>query len=423
MALFELLYDTPKDRVSVLRYRKQMAEDARKLGPKEFEKKYGSMDAEDRKAFLPNSKMDIASTFDYFKNQDPATLDKLITNEEKRIQIRTAESDKITQQAMQIAPQIKQMVQGYANMNKIKGDAAKNFGYNIGENVDPVQIVNEGMVAEANRRIRDGEGISLSQDPKNDMTCIAGVCTLAANQGVDFSKLQGMPGVVKDKQGRSIPQYNPTFTSAISKTGYQELPKGEKPRQGDIVQYFKAKGNTRELVPKHMELVTSGAFKMGAPGAQREDYETFNNYALYSDQLYDLETEGAGREKRPLNTNPDGTFTSGGWDQVRFYRLTPEAAEKAVRSKNPDAAKKLEGKRMFEQSDMAKAYQEAQQMFESGRGKNILGDDQGLLMEIVEGAGGKFANDRAGLKKVIASKAKNPVLVQRVIDQIYEANQ
>jgi hypothetical protein len=416
MALYELLSDTPKDKLSVLRFRRQMADDARRLGPKEFDQKYKTLDAEDRKAFLPNSRWDMSATYDYFKQQDLAAYDKLINVEEKRVKIRTEENNKLTQQAMSIADMLNPVVESFSTVRNIKGEAQKKYGYNPDEVVDPVEVVNQGMIKEARQRIASGEGISLSQEPKNDMTCIAGVCTLAANQGVDFSAMKGMQGVVKDKQGRYIPQYNPSFEAAKERSGYTELPKGEKPKPGDVVQYFRAE-KTGELIPKHMELVTSGAMQIPGKGDQ---YETFNNYELYSSNLYGNEDGVAepGREVRGIVKNSDGTFRSDGWDQVRFYRMNPETAEKAVAKTRPDITKKIENKRMFEQSEDFKKLQEAQQSLQSGRGMNVLGDDQGLMMEIIEGVGGNA--DRGALKKTMMTKAKNPKLVERVIDLMYE---
>jgi len=421
MALFELTNGgDPIDKLSVLRFRKQMAEDARTMGPAEFSRKYGSLSKDDKKTYLPNATWDTAATYDFFKQQDPASFTKLIGIEEKKAKIRTEENDKLTQQAMGIAEKLKPVVQSFSTINSIKGEAKKKYGYNPDEVVDPVQVVTDAMVMEANQRIKDQKGIGLSQDPKNDMTCIAGVCTLAANQGVDFSSMKGMPGVVKDAQGRYIPQYNPTFSSAVNKTGFEELSKGEKPRKGDIVQYFKAEGSMGQLVPKHMELVTSGALPIFGKG---ENFETFNNYGLYSSNLYNLGSEPGdtpGREVRDLSKRQDGTFSSGGWNEIKFYRMKPETAEKAVAKTRPDVAAKVEAKRNFEGSDDFKKFQSAQQQYQSGVGQNVLGQDQGLMMEIVEGVGGKFLADRAGLKKSLLTKAKNPKLVELVIDQLYD---
>lgn len=217
-------------------------------------------------------------------------------------------------------------LKSYVSLAKDYNNLAKNFkeksGVDLRKINDPRDFVSQKMVIDAKSRIERGKegAISVIGNPKNENTCAAGVCTIAADAGVSFDKMTGtgMTGLATDKFGRKIPQYNPLFTAQLDKTGYYELSPDEKPMPGDLIQYFEPKGSLNELVPYHMEFITD----------EKGDgkYATFNNYGLFN--------EGKG-ESEVVDARGYDKADKGRESSVnRFYRLKPEAASAAVGKDN-----------------------------------------------------------------------------------------
>lgn len=217
-------------------------------------------------------------------------------------------------------------LKSYISMAKDYDNLAENFkeksGVDLRNVKDPRDFVSQKMISDAKSRTKRGKegAIPVIGNPSAKSTCLAGVCTIAAEAGVSFDKMSGnlITGIGVDKKGRKIPQYNRLFTSQFDKTGYYELSPDEKPMPGDLVQYFEPKGSLNELVPYHMEFITDE--KGGGK------YATFNNYGLFNEgkgesEVIDARGSDKGDRGRDSSVN-------------RFYRLKPEAASAAVGKDN-----------------------------------------------------------------------------------------
>lgn len=208
---------------------------------------------------------------------------------------------------------VKSYVEKAKEFTELDNKFSSAYGVDLGPINNPSDIVAYKMIKEAKERTQKGKegGIPVIGNPLNQNTCLAGVCTIAANAGVKFNRMVGnlQSGIGTDKQGRKIPQYNPLFTSQLDRTGYYELQPGEKPKEGDLVQYFES-DDQGELTPYHMEFITED--KGGGK------YKTFNNYSLFNSgigeaEVQDMRGTDASDRGRASNVN-------------RFYRLRPEAA-------------------------------------------------------------------------------------------------
>lgn len=394
-----LFSDEPKDKVSVLNKQKQMTADAQSLSYEEWNKKYGGMDEGDIKVFMPGRVYEGKGTYEMFKGFNTGVYDKRIATEVKRIEGEKKADELLTKDANQKAGYLKNLMQTQATYDRLSTELPTKYNYDLNENLDPVEYVKSGMIREAEERIKSKKGVGLTGDPKNDMVCIKGVCTLAANQGVDFKGAFGgyKDGVDTDEQGRMIPQYNPYFSESYDKAGFEKLPKGEKPKKGDFVQYYQG-GK-----PKHMELVLGG---------DNSSLETFNNYELYNTYREDPLFQGeAGRSKRYLNNG-----NAEGWDDTVYYRVKPETATAAL-SNNTEYTKKVEGKKAYEASEDKKAYDAAVKFLSENNNTDVLGEDQGLLQDIIKGV--QSGKPKEEVIKAVIPKSKNAKLIERVISNLY----
>lgn len=190
---------------------------------------------------------------------------------------------------------------------------------------DDISYVGAKMTYDAKGRIEKGKkgGIPVYGNPLNQNTCAAGVCTVAADAGVNWNKMTGAlnTGLATDSKGRKIPQYNPLIEKQIGRAGYEEVPAGEKLRPGDIVQYYSPQEGSSmgELRARHLEFVTG-------EGNYPDIYTTFNNYGLYNE----------GKGEAWVKPNPGGKPSEGEnmreSSSTRFYRLKPEEAKRIVDS-------------------------------------------------------------------------------------------
>jgi hypothetical protein len=355
-----------------------------------------------------------------FKDTDASFFDTQLGNLDKKLALEKAAAEKaaalkaqqekedqeLTAAATPISNFFKQTSADAKTINQLSGVAKEKYGFDPNDKASPNEIIARGMVSEANQRIQNKDGIPLWYDVKNENTCINGVCTIAANQGVDFSSLKGRdPNTLKNTKGQYIPVQNASFLANLESSGYEPIPAGEFPKSGDFAQYFKAEGNMGELRPHHAEIVLNSKDAQGGV-----NLETFNNYQLTN--------TGEGLSKRSVSKTPQGGFTEGGWDDVRFYRLKPEVAEKALQ-KNPGYIKSQQGKSQYMASPEFKQLQETQGRLATAD-INILGQDKDLYQDIVTGITNN--EDKEKLKAKLIPKSKNPKLLTRVIDQVYTQN-
>lgn len=401
--MYKLFSDEPKDKVSVLKKQKKMTEDAKTMSYDEWNKAYGSMDEEDTKAFIPGRIFDGKNTYKMFKEFEPTVFDKRIDVEVKKLDGERKAEERLTSEATQKAGYLKTYLQNKSTADRIGKEIQTKYQFDPNEDLDPVSYLTSGMIKEANERIKNKQGIPLVGDEKNEMVCIKGVCSLAANQGIDFAPGFGQykdgDGVDIDEKGRVIPQYNPYFAQNYGKVGFQKLAAGEKPKKGDMVQYFT--GGT----PKHMELILEN---------KGSELETFNNYDLYNTYREQPEYSGpeVGRDRRPLRSDN----SVDGYDGTAYYRISPEAATAAL-SKNQDYQIKVKGRDAFASSEDKKALDAATKFLQDNKNTNVLGDDQGLLPDIITGI--ETGTPKQDLLKSVTPKAKNVKLVERIINNLY----
>ena len=234
-------------------------------------------------------------------------------------------------------------------LKELENTFATKYGYIPGEQIggDAHKMLVKKMIDEANQAIESGIGYNLFQDPKSEMTCINGVCTIAANAGVDFSQMANALGVVRDPEGRYIPQSNIGWAQndAYKKAGFRKLAPGELPQEGDFAQY----GDAGRL--HHMELIL---------GASPEGITTFNNYGQTLNPV-----PGSGREQRNFRK---GSLNAEDFETTQYFRLDPKT-EEAIVAKSPEYTKKAEAKKKLEASDEYKQYLEYQKFLEGNKGQ------------------------------------------------------
>jgi hypothetical protein len=387
--------DYLKEKLAAQQEALQMAQDAQSMKKKDWEAKYQSILSNQDKI----KSFSGISSYDDFKSNVPTFTSRIknYSKDLKNFEGQVAQEQELINQSQEPSSYIKNYLNQYNTIEDIRKAASTKYGYNPSQQLDPVQFVSNNMVKEANERINTNKGFPLYQDPTNEMTCINGVCSIAADQGVDFSKFprgEGT-GVRQDAQGRWIPQYNPTFSQNYEKAGYRILDPNEAPQPGDVSQYYEGQR------PHHAEIVLS-----------RDDKKinTFNNYQLTN--------YGKGLSTREFDPNQDSKYDVKDQSDTKYYRLTPQAAESAA-MKNPEYSKLAEGKKKFESSDENKQYQESLKFIENKNAK-LLGEDAPLFDEIVSGARGKYAKDKPGLISSLSPRSKNPKLLEKIINQSYK---
>lgn len=392
---------------------KELISDSKNLDNKEFDDKWSrKMSSIDKKTLIrfmgPASDDNIREIKKRYSSGNLSAIDNKIKGIQAAEQRAIENEKKQNEAASGIVSQVKSFAGILPEGEKIRSQAKEKFGYEIGSEIpDPRYVVNKAMAEEARSRIQNKEGIPLWYDKRNANTCINGVCTVASNQGMDFSSMAGRdPNTLKNLQGQYIPVQNKSFLANLEFSGYEPIPKGEMPMEGDVAQYFESTGSLGELVPKHAEIV----LKTKAKPNGEFDIETFNNYQLTG--------TGEGLSQRSIGVS-NGNYYGDGWADVRFYRPTKEAAAKAVQRKHPQVQAQIEGKNKFEQSDLSKKYNEYQKTISEIESKNLLGEDSSLIRDIAEGFSGRFSNDKDGLRRAIISKAKNPAMVDRVLNLLY----
>lgn len=421
MALYNMAGPGDDAKKAKLEKQKQLVVDAQTLSFDEWQKKYKALPAAEKKVLgIDDSMISDRGSYKSFKDTDPSFYDTQLGNLDKKLGREKAAAEKaaalkaqqekedqdLTAAATPISNFFKQTSADARAISQLSTVAKEKYGFDPNDKATPNEIIARGMVSEANQRIQNKEGIPLWYDVKNENTCINGVCTIAANQGVDFSGLKGRdPNTLKNPKGQYIPVQNRSFLANLDASGYEPIPKGETPKPGDFAQYFTAEGPMRELVPHHAEIVLNAKENQGAI-----DVDTFNNYALTN--------FGNGWTQRRVSKTPQGGFAGGGGDDVRYYRLKPEVAEKALQ-KNPGYIKSQQGKQQYEASPEFKQLQETQGRLATAD-INILGQDKGLYQDILTGITNN--EDKEKLKAKLVPKSKNPKLIARVIDQVYTQN-
>jgi len=413
MSFYQLFSDEPKDKVSVLNKQKQMTIDSQNMSFEEWSKKWGGMDEEDTRAFMPGRVYEGKETYKIFQSNDPKVFDQRIGVEQKRIERVKKEDEMLTTDAAQKAGFLKTYMQNKSTLDRLNTEIPTKYNYTPGEDLNPVSYIRAGMIKEAEERIKNKQGIGLTGDEKNENVCIRGVCTLAANQGVDFKKGFGQykdgMGIDIDETGRVIPQFNQYWSKDYANAGFEKLPKGERPKPGDFAQYYNKEG-----IAKHMEMVLAD---------KGNNLETFNNYELYNTygpvQRYEP-VKNTGRSVRAVG-NTINSMMSNNWgttvDDTEYYRLSADAAAAAL-AKNQGYQTKVKGKQAFESSEDFKLLENTSKFMQQNKDVNILGDDQGLVQDIIKGvsSGGKYED----VLKSVVPKAKNAKLVERVIKNLYQ---
>jgi hypothetical protein len=285
--------------------------------------------------------------------------------------------------------------QSKANEYNLLVEDAKKRGIDLNSSDDPRTIVSSKMIQEAKDRTKKGKdgAISVIGNPLNRNTCAAGVCTIAANAGVNFDNMRGNfhTGLATDEKGRKIPQYNPLFSAQLDKSGYYELKPDEKPMPGDLVQYFEKVGEAGALNPYHLEFITDDK------GEGR--YGTFNNYGLFN--------EGKGESEVVDVRGTNSPDRGRGSTMNRFYRLTPEAAKSAVeKTAGPEGMKLI---------DKGKEYKDE---FKKIRSSWLAGENDLSFGIILRGVSTKEPKEKV-LDKALRF-ANNKDNVRAVINALYD---
>ena len=377
----------------------QMGQDAKTMKKNDFFAKYGGLTKDEKKSLGLGAGYDVNDIYTTAIDWTPEYLNKGITNATKNVARKVEEEKQLGLQAGTAATGLRGHITNINEANRLKELAATKYGYNIGQaEPDYVSEYTKGLLADANKRASSSDvkdSIPIANNPSNEATCINGVCTIAANQGVSFAGMKGLENTLLNKQGQYIPVQNKEFRNNLDKTGYMEI-KPEDAQPGDFMQY----GNKN---PEHMEILLNKD--------RQGNIKTFNNYQLTN------HPEMTGTSGRQLVKTPEGNTQTGSFGNTYAYRIKPETAKAAYLKLHPEYGTQLEGRGKFESSDDYKAYQTASQATQNPNAK-ILGADEGLFNDIVGGYTGK--KDKETLKKEMLAKSKNPNLVGKVIDQLYE---
>jgi hypothetical protein len=333
--------------IARLKKQRQVAEDRTKLSKSEFVKKYSGLGNDFSKGagYDGYSAKDLYDTFEGDTIED---YDTKIKNRTTGLEKQATERQRVQEQE---AANRKEYDTAMSDLESRKKGISEKYKYNVDEKFQPVDYRQEyvkGVTSEAEQRIKNKQPIRLrgaKATDKDQMTCAKGVCTLAANQGVDFSKFEGGEGTYEiDEKGRKIPVQNKGFREKLASTGYEEIPYSQR-QPGDIASFqFGGKDYTT-----HMEMVLN-------PKGNLTRY--FNNYELANDP----DATESGTSYRTLSPTAEGPGRNLSPDEnvqnAFVYRLKPEAAKQAYLNKNPEYASKLQA---FEAAQAAPEYKDYQQ--------------------------------------------------------------
>lgn len=399
----------------------QVTQDVKNMKKKDFYEKYKNLSADELKStgailYTPKAgdKEALDDLYEHFRYVSDEEYNDLARARDKA----KNEIEQYGKSASEAANYIKNYSGPYKQALAIKQAAQQKYNYDI-EGKSPEitpdiarQEIYRGMVEEGQNRIKTKTDVKVPGDEKEKATCISGTCTLAANQGVDFSKMTGR----KDEKGRNIPINNALFYQELDKSPYEIIPY-EKRMPGDFVQYEENRDG--KLVPAHMEMYLSK--NKYVPTAD----VLWNNYSLtnYKDDI-DPGISNRAFIKDPKTGNLVAESQGGAFENARVLRLKDADALAAYAKTHPEYASTIEnyrkGKQQFESSQEGKDYSAIQQQLKN-KNAAVLGKDAGLFDEIISGISGQYANDPTGLKKSIEKKAQNSYLVNKVIDNIYAA--
>lgn len=395
------------------------ATDAMNMPFTEWEKVWGG-----NKTLFPQG-YEGRESYKFFKETSPSFFQGRLDNLNKEVTGKIKKEELLTTESKSKAMSIRELADKTKEYNTMLEQIPQKFsGYTYGEQLSGTEFMKKTMTKDAREAIQQGKGIALRGDEGNDMTCIRGVCGIAARAGIDFkpgfaqyiSQSQGGTRYVDiDERGEPIPQYNPYWTPEnAAKVGYILQPKGTLPQEGDFMQYSEPRGALGQMVPFHMEMSLGKDEKTGR-------YPTFNNYNVYLQTALREKGRPAynpkeGETLRDLKVDKQGNLVSESGANVSVFRLDPKVAEETA-MKNPEYRKKVEGKKAFESSEDFKKFQNLVGYVNEAKSKDILGEDQPLLMDLVKGFGVKSADE---LKKQVLDKSKNPQLMSRIIDSLYE---
>lgn len=351
--------DPIEDKIKAAKLKIQMLQDFNKLGKKGFAEKYAGITDEEKKLIGYGKGYNITEITEDFKNSsadwgDEKTISASLPELEKKYE--TQKAEKLKQEETQKAEKLKQEQEyntyktDIDNLNKLKSTVKEKYKYDINSNVKPVNTLDayrQGVIKEAEERIATGADVKVPGQPKNTMTCISGTCTLAANQGVDFSKMAGAQGQgVRDDKGRIIPTQNAAFLKNLDLTGYEEIPIDQR-QPGDFIQYDDESGK-----PVHMEAYLGKEFN---EDANLMEDRLFNNYSLTNETNPEL------RKGESFRTFKNGADYKTGGTEIghksnRAFRLKQDAADAAYSKLHPEYAEQVKNKKSFESSEDFKSY-------------------------------------------------------------------
>lgn len=348
--------DPTEDAIKAAKLKIQMLQDFKKLGKQGFAEKYAGITDEQKKYIGYGKGYTIQEITEDFKSAskdwgDEKTISATLPELEKKYE--TQKAERLKQEETQKAEKLKQEQEfntyktDIDNFNKLKSTVKEKYKYDTDQKpVDFRQAYNEGVIKEANERIKTKNDVKVPGMPDEKNTCISGTCTLAANQGVSFNKMSGN----KDSQGRVIPINNQLFYNQLANSGYEEIPY-EQRAPGDFVQYDDESGKK-----EHMEILLDRNQKTGVD-------RNYNNYSLSNYNKPGESFKTPGESFRKLVKKPDGTIeavnTEAGFDPFpnsRILRIKDETAKAAYLKLHPEYAQQLEGQKAFETSDDFKSY-------------------------------------------------------------------
>lgn len=412
--------------IDSLKKRMQVGIDAKKMSKNDFNKKYGSLSKEERKQMGLNyvdnpSEIDFHSDVKDNDNYSESIINNQINKQVGSLEKFKKEYDISTQGAKKASDSMREYLSKKDLLSKNKQAFMSKYKVDPEEATKPVDFEKEyrkGILESAQKTINEGKGIPIpgeaessdafrsqveKDDTKSRATCISGVCSLASDQGIDFSKLQKKGLAMKDAKGRYIPIQNKAFKENIADTGYEEVPY-EQRQPGDFIQYDD-KNNT----PEHMELILNPT---------SSGNKTFNNYGLYNygkdyaTPQRKLQKDASGKI---IEVAPDKGADN--FRDARIFRPKKETYEQAYLRKNPEYANIKSSISSPEYSEYSKSKQNLTNI-----DRSALGSDAGVMDEILSGYSDKYKSDKEGLKKSVSTKIKNPKLVNRAIDMLYEGS-
>lgn len=355
--------DPTEDAIKAAKLKIQMLQDFKNLGKKGFAEKYAGITDEQKKIIGYGKGYTIQEITEDFKGAskdwgDEKTISASIPDLEKKYEAeKIVKGKKLEEEALQKTKQDAEKLKqdqefntyktDIDNLNKLKGDVKTKYKYDMSQQpVNTMEAYRKGFISEAEERIKNRKDVKVPGQPNNEMTCISGVCTLAANQGVDFSKMAGAGQGLRDEKGRIIPAQNKAFLDNLDKTGYEEIPI-DQIQPSDLVQYDSDEGR-----PVHMEAYLGKEYD---PSRKVTANRLFNNYDLTNAEEGD---DRIGESFRIFN--PDGSDTNLDKEVLhkkhRAFRIKQETADAAYAKLHPEYAEQLAGKKNFESSEDFKNY-------------------------------------------------------------------